>query len=198
MLTQFLNKVRTARAVAAADHVHAGPPTLSHCRCEDLLYPPPPIAPASHTAKPLRALSHSPSVCLSPDTIPQQLECDRLGASDCDSPEVNSGGALLMKYVLALQFSCATLSLGTIGALCDYAGRRPAMIVTTVGQVWNVVMVLIALRSPFKLAMALILVGTAVNGLLGSYGTYLTVGRKKTLARCTPLHSAAHPPNVPN
>lgn len=35
-------------------------------------------------------------------THPKQLECTRLGASDCDSKEVNGGAALLMKYVLAL------------------------------------------------------------------------------------------------
>lgn len=39
------------------------------------------------------------------------------------------------RYVLALEFSCATLSLGTVGALCDYVGRKPAMFMTTVGQV---------------------------------------------------------------
>ncbi len=33
------------------------------------------------------------------------------------------------------QFSCATLTLGTVGALCDYVGRKPAMIMTTCGQV---------------------------------------------------------------
>ena len=32
-----------------------------------------------------------------------QLECDRLGASDCDAPEVNAAAVLLMKYVLALE-----------------------------------------------------------------------------------------------
>lgn len=98
-----------------------------------------------------------------------QLECDRLGASDCDAPEVNAAAVLLMKYVLALevgwggclwrrnhtcvhhtyvspptnvpacvnqrQFSCATLTLGTVGAVCDYIGRKPAMIMTTLGQV---------------------------------------------------------------
>lgn len=33
------------------------------------------------------------------------------------------------------QFSCATLTLGTVGAVCDYIGRKPAMIMTTLGQV---------------------------------------------------------------
>lgn len=32
-----------------------------------------------------------------------QLECDRLGAPDCDAPEVNAAAVLLMKYVLALE-----------------------------------------------------------------------------------------------
>lgn len=36
-------------------------------------------------------------------------------------------------------------------------------------------MVLLALYVPYKPAVALILVGTALNGLTGSYGTYLTV-----------------------
>lgn len=36
-------------------------------------------------------------------------------------------------------------------------------------------MVLVALSAPYKLAVALIMVGTALNGLTGSYGTYLTV-----------------------
>lgn len=45
---------------------------------------------------------------------------------------------------------------------------------------------LLALYTPYKPAVALILVGTAVNGLTGSYGTYLTVRRRcarRTLLR---------------
>lgn len=45
--------------------------------------------------------------------IRTQLECDRLGASDCDAPEVNAAAVLLMKYVLTLEVRACGLQLCT-------------------------------------------------------------------------------------
>lgn len=49
-------------------------------------------------------------------------------------------------------------------------------------------MVLIALHAPYKLAVALVMVGIGVNGLTGSYGTYLTVCHV-----CMCIHRSCHP-----
>lgn len=38
-----------------------------------------------------------------PPSTTAQLECDRLGAVDCDSADVNGAAVLLMKYVLTLE-----------------------------------------------------------------------------------------------
>ncbi|KAM3569525.1 hypothetical protein VYU27_008375, partial [Nannochloropsis oceanica] len=123
-----------------------------------------------------------------------QLECDRMGASDCNSPEVSGASVLTIKYLYTLEFASATLTVGTLGAMSDYWGRKKAVILTSCGALFNICLLLLALTfsassssfstattpgvpsspSSYRAALICLYVGTIVNGLSGSYGVYLT------------------------
>ncbi|EKU21234.1 hypothetical protein NGA_0101300 [Nannochloropsis gaditana CCMP526] len=122
-----------------------------------------------------------------------QLECDRLGASDCDSANISGTAALTMKYLYALEFASATLTIGTLGAFSDYMGRRKVLLISSCGQFLYLLLFLLALThsssssstpsaapsspsssSSYRAARICLFVATFVNGLTGSYGTYLS------------------------
>ena len=100
----------------------------------------------------------------------------------------------LPQYLYTLEFACATLTIGTLGAMSDYWGRKKAVILTSCGALFNICLILLALSfsassassstaatpgvpsspSSYRAAIICLYVGTLTNRLTGSYGTHLT------------------------
>lgn len=93
--------------------------------------------------------------------------------------------------VVVRQYSCATLTLGTIGSLSDYTGRRLTMALSLVGQlVQTGVVLVVAMAGPgmaYRTALYLIYAGTVVTGLSGSYGTFLMVSQPASQSLSQPV-----------
>lgn len=97
------------------------------------------------------------------------------------------------QYLYALEFTSATLTIGTLGAFSDYMGRKKVLLISSCGQFIYLLLFLLALThasssssspsaapsspsspSSYRAARICLFVATFVNGLTGSYGTYLS------------------------
>lgn len=104
------------------------------------------------------------------------------------SPFGPASSPIVRHHSSLLQYGCATLTLGTLGSVSDYHGRRVIMALSLLGQLFQTALVLLTVVVPrlsYTAIMYLIYAGTAVTGLTGSYGAFLMVSSHFIMATTT-------------
>eukprot|EP00753_Platysulcus_tardus_P014919 PLAT4630.1.p1 GENE.PLAT4630.1~~PLAT4630.1.p1 ORF type:complete len:456 (+),score=168.83 PLAT4630.1:1-1368(+) len=105
-----------------------------------------------------------------------KLACAQLNAPDCSHPDVEALASKWVALTSSASSLCGLAVLGTMGAVADAFGRKPPLMLATLGNLVQAATCLAIELFPTRLGSAwwpVMMVAFVVNGLMGTWSVYL-------------------------